>query len=76
MLVGACLEENSLAAHALVSRQHVRRDRFVRVPDVRVPYVSGRFSLGRGGGEGDGKRGKGNINSNKKSKGKRYNKTR
>ena len=74
MLVGAGLEEDPLTAHALVPRHHVRRDRFVRVTDVRVPCVSGRFSSRRGCGEGGGKRGKGNIKSSKKSKDKRYNK--
>lgn len=37
VLVGTGLEEHLLAGHALVPSQHVRRDRLVRVSDVRVP---------------------------------------
>lgn len=45
VLVAAGLEEHPFAGHALVPRQHVRRDRLVRVPDVWVPWSRSVFFL-------------------------------
>lgn len=45
VLVGARLEKDSLALHALVSRQDVRRDRLVRVSNVRIACVRARVCV-------------------------------